>query len=110
MFDEQQDAWWDLDLLRPQGSDAATVTFSRRPFVRQGDVSRWLVSEAFDLGSARSLEAETALQQAALILSEQEINHAKAQSLDATLRRLLGDTDPFWIRWRYVGEKQGWLQ
>ena len=110
MFDEQQDAWWDLDLLRPQGSDAATVTFSRRPFVRQGDVSRWLVSAAFDLGSARSLEAEAALQQAALILSEQEIDHAKAKSLDATLRRLLGDTDPFWIRWRYVGERQGWLK
>jgi hypothetical protein len=36
MFDEQQDAWRDLDLLRPQGSDVATVAFSRRPFVRQG--------------------------------------------------------------------------
>jgi hypothetical protein len=68
------------------------------------------VSEAFDLGSARSLEAEKVLQQAALILSEMEIDHAKAKSLDTTLRGLLGDTDRFWIRWRYVGEKQGWLQ
>ena len=50
------------------------------------------------------------LQQAALILSGKEIDHAKAKSLDTTLRGLLGDTDPFWIRWRYVGEKQGWLQ
>jgi hypothetical protein len=108
LFEEQQDAWWDLDLLR-SGSDPATVSFSRRPFVRQGEVSRWLVSDAFDLGSARSIEAEAALQQAALILSEQEIDHTKAKSLDARLRRLLGDTDPFWIRWRYVGEKQGWL-
>ncbi|WP_291982962.1 ATP-binding protein [Candidatus Accumulibacter sp. ACC005] len=110
MFDEQHDAWWDLDLLRPHENDVATVAFSRRPFVRLGDVSRWLVSEAFDLGSARSLEAEKVLQQAALILSEKEIDHAKATTLDASLRKLLGDTDPFWIRWRYVGEKQGWLQ
>jgi hypothetical protein len=68
------------------------------------------VSEAFDLGSSRSLEAEAVLQQAALILSEKDIDHAKAKALDTTLRGLLGDTDPFWIRWRYVGEKQGWLQ
>jgi len=38
------------------------------------------------------------------------IDHAHAKALDAKLRGLLGDTDPFWIRWRYVGEKQGWLQ
>ena len=67
------------------------------------------MSDAFDLGSARSLEAEEVIQQAAKILSEEVIDPIQARKLDATLRTLLGDTDPFWIRWRYVGEKQGWL-
>lgn len=110
IFDERQDAWWDLDLVSPKGGNVPVVTFIRRPFVRLGDVSRWLVSEAFDLGSARSLEAEEVLQDAAHILSEEVIDHDKAKALDAKLRTLLGDTDPFWIRWRYVGEKQGWLK
>jgi hypothetical protein len=86
------------------------VAFSNRRLVRIGDVSRWLVSEAFDLGSGRSLEAEDVLEQAAQILSEEVIDHAKARALDVKLRTLLGDTDPFWIRWRFVGEKQGWLR
>lgn len=30
-------------------------------------------------------------------------------ALDAELRRVLGDTDPFWGSWRYVGERRGWL-
>lgn len=110
LFDESQDVWWDLDLVHRQDGGTAVVKFNQRPFQRYGDVSRWLTSDAFDLGSARSLEAETLLDQAARILSEEEINHAKAKSIDAQLRTVLGDTDPFWIRWRYVGEKQGWLQ
>ena len=108
-FDDGKDAWWDLDLVQNQEAHSSSVTFTKRHFVRLGDVSRWLMSDAFDLGSARSLEAEEVMQQAAKILSEEVIDHIQAQALDAKLRTLLGDTDPFWIRWRYVGEKQGWL-
>lgn len=67
-------------------------------------------SDAFDLQSARSLEAEQVLQQAAQVLSTPVVDAPRAKALDAQLRGLLGDTDPFWIRWRYVGEKQGWLE
>lgn len=102
-FDAEQDAWFDLDL------DSNEVVLHQRTFIRHGDASRWLTSEAFDLGSARSLEAEKTLEQAARILSEEVIDAALAKALDAKLRTLLGDTDPFWIRWRYVGEKQGGL-
>lgn len=102
-FDAQQDTWFDLDL------EQSEVVLRNRPFVRHGDASRWLTSEAFDLDSARSLEAENALEQAAKILSEEVVDAQQAKALDAKLRTLLGDTDPFWTRWRYVGEKQGWL-
>ena len=109
LFDDKKDAWWDLDLVHSSGGKPS-VKFTKRQFVRLGEVSRWLMSEAFDLGSARSLEAEEVLQQAAKILSEEIIDVDQAKALDAKLRTLLGDTDPFWIRWRYVGEKQGWLE
>ena len=102
-FNSDTDAWFDLDL------EQSDLVLRQRPFIRQGDVSSWLTSQAFDLTSARSLEAEQVLEQAARVLSEEVIDAELAQSLDKKLRNLLGDTDSFWIRWRYVGEKQGWL-
>lgn len=108
-FDPAQDAWFDLDLVSSASQATAEVKLTQRPFVRLGEVGRWLVSDAFDLASARSLQAEQALQEAADILSENVLDRERARALDARLRGLLGDTDPFWIRWRFVGEKQGWL-
>ena len=109
LFDEAQDAWFDLDLVPGTRGRRQAVSLEKRPFVRRGDVSRWLTSEAFDLGSATSVEAEKLLAQAAIALSDERFDQAKARKLDQRLRRVLGDTDPFWMRWRYVGEKRGWL-
>ncbi|WP_010106718.1 AAA family ATPase [Verminephrobacter aporrectodeae] len=108
-FDDARDAWFDFDLVRTDGTSHPIVELKKRPFERLGEVSRWLTSEAFDLGSARSLESEEALQQAAEILSGRVPDPTRAKALDTQLRKLLGDTDPFWIRWRHIGEKQGWL-
>lgn len=108
-FDPNRDAWFDLDLVATQPQVPATVALTQRPFVRLGEVGRWLVSDAFDLASTRSIQAEKALKEAADLLAQAEVDHERAKALDARLRGLLGDTDPFWIRWRFVGEKQGWL-
>lgn len=108
-FDPARDAWFDLDLVATSSQVPATVALTQRPFVRLGEVGRWLVSDAFDLASARSIQAEQALKEAADLLAEAVVDHERAKALDARLRDLLGDTDPFWIRWRFVGEKQGWL-
>lgn len=107
LFDREQDAWFDLDLVSGKGH--ARVELSRRPFVRRGDASNWLVSDAFDLGSARSLEAEKALEEAAHALSDEAFDVEQARSLDARLRQVLGDTDPVWMNWRFVGERRGWI-
>ena len=40
------------------------VQLEKRDFVRRGDVSNWLTSEAFDLKEPRSIEAEEALAKA----------------------------------------------
>ncbi len=108
-FDAEKDAWFDLDLEQPE-EGAAEVVLRRRPFLRRGDVSNWLTSEAFDLRQARSVEAERVLEEAAVALSDENFDALAAQALDAKLREVLGDIDPFWSRWRFVGEKKGWLQ
>jgi putative AbiEii toxin of type IV toxin-antitoxin system len=53
LFDAERDGWLDLDLVG--AGDDRRVELERRPFVRRGDVSAWLVSDAFDLKEARSL-------------------------------------------------------
>tara|TARA_R110000796_G_scaffold195079_1_gene311568 strand:- start:8339 stop:9613 length:1275 start_codon:yes stop_codon:yes gene_type:complete len=103
LFDERKDAWFDLDL------EQGEVVLRKRPFVRQGDASRWLTSEAFDLSSAGSREAEAVLSKAAKAMAEPDFDAQEAIKVDAELRKVLSDTDPFWMRWRFVAEKKGWL-
>ena len=50
--------------LAEGGRQEGAVEDFRQTFVRRGDVSRWLTSEAFDLKEARSLEAEHAIVEA----------------------------------------------
>ena len=102
LFDENQDAWFDLDLV------GNNVELTHRQFVRQGDVRSWLTSEAFNLKSGYSIEAETVLEEAALALSNEQFSKDDALSLEQRLRAVLSDTDPFWMRWRFVAEKKGW--
>ena len=103
LFDADLDAWYDLDLMDHQ------VALTRRPFIRQGDVRGWLTSEAFDMKSGYSVEAENLLENAALALSDEQFSRDAAILLDQRLRAVLADTDPFWMRWRFVAEKRGWL-
>lgn len=105
LFDAETDAWFDLDLVRK--GEAAEVKLTRRDFVRHGDVSSWLTSEAFDLGSARSLEAEKAIADARALLRQQDQAPLEdIEKVDLSLRRVLGDIDPFWVRWSAYVERR----
>lgn len=106
-FDAESDAWFDLD-FKQDASGKMGVVLEHRPFVRQGDASNWLMSPAFDLRSARSLEAESALQQAALAMSDDQFSPAQAQLMRDNLRAVLSDTDPFWLRLNFVAQQKGW--
>ena len=108
VFDSNQDAWFDLDFV--QDDKNPRVELVRREFVRRGDVSNWLTSPAFDLPSARSIEAETVLRAASAAMDNPNFNGQDAKFLDGKLRAVLGELDPFWMRWRFVAEKKGWLQ
>lgn len=106
-FDSKKDAWFDLDFVTENGDPRVELT--KREFIKLGDVSNWLTSEAFDLGIARSLKAEKILEEAETALSDTEFGKDDAQEIDRKLREVLSDIDPFWIRWRYVADKKGWL-
>jgi hypothetical protein len=104
-FDSAQDALFVLDLVRSSSS----VRLEQREFVRHGDPGSWLISETFGLTSFRSLAAEDVLERAAVALSDDSFGQEDAAALEVELRGVLGDTDPFWVSWRYVGERKGWL-
>jgi hypothetical protein len=101
LFDEQTDAWFDLDLV------GGKVLLEKRPFVRHGDVSNWLTSAAFDLKSPRSREAEEAVEFARHLLAEGRATPASLKDADRRLRAVLSDVDPFWVRWSAFVEKAG---
>ena len=107
-FDPKRDAWFDIDLVRQERRKVPIVEFKEREFVRLGEVSNWLMSSAFDLKSARSREAEDVLEEAAQALSDDGFTAQKAHVLYGKLAAVLGDTDPFWVRWKYVGQTKGW--
>ncbi|WP_408491996.1 AAA family ATPase [Paraburkholderia sediminicola] len=104
-FSPESDSWFDLDLV--EGPASSNVVFTKREFVRHGDVSNWLTSEAFDLKSARSAEAESAIEKARELLRNPETpTKATLKLVDTELRQAgLPDIDPFWVRWgKFVQE------
>ena len=106
-FDSEKDAWFDLDLYPTE--DGEQVQLKKRDFVRHGDVSNWLTSEAFDLKEPRSIEGEQAIQRARVLLRRKELPTLKeAQAVDTELRKAgLPDIDPFWVRWGAFIEEIG---
>ena len=103
LYDDSQDAWFDLNLVN------GTVTLERMPWRKRGDASAWLTSEAFDLPSSGSLDREGAMDRAAKVMASPKLTKKSFLEHDQALRGVLGETDPFWIRWRFMGEKKGWL-
>ena len=109
LFDADKDAWFDLD-FEPSNKNGQAVVLSQRTYTRQGEASSWLTSDAFDLRSSRSIDAERVLEEASIAMTTPNFGKPEAQAIDRKLREVLGDTDPYWMRWRFVAEKKGWLE
>jgi hypothetical protein len=97
IFDPEKDAWFDLDLSRTNSVDR--VHLQERTFVRHGDVSNWLTSEAFDLKEPRSIEAEEAISKALALAKTPSPSKKEIAKVDLLLRHALSDVDRFWLRW-----------
>ena len=103
LFDNAQDAWFDLDFERKK------VVLNQRDFEKHGDVSTWLTSEAFDMRSARSLEAEVLIDKASALLDKEQPSAASIQKMNDALVAALSPKDEFLFNWRYICKQKGWL-
>jgi hypothetical protein len=85
------------------------VSLDRLDIYARGDASDWLTSEVFELGQARSLEAETAMQAAEDWLDGKRralpAGLSSFTQIDAALRETVPGDDPFWIRWELERER-----
>ena len=96
-FEPEQDAVFGIKLQNGQ------AVIEQEPWAKQGDVVNWLVSPAFGLSQARSVEAETAIEAAeAWMRNERQDLPPKLDTRDRIhkeLLRVLPGHDDFWPRW-----------
>ena len=102
-FDPEQDAWFDLDLE----GDPPRARLHRRTYTPHGTTGSWLTSEAFNLATDRSLEAEQAILRAKAILRQRDTPLEEVMDAHAGLRATLPDLDRFWVRWNAYVESRG---
>jgi len=105
LFDPDQDAWFDLDLSRD--GQTGRVELNKRKFVRRGNVSKWLTSEAFDFKEPTSIEAEEAITKALALLEEPHPTQKAIDEIDLLLKESLSEVDRFWVRWSKFRKKLG---
>ena len=105
-FDPERDAWFDLDVE----GEPRRVQIHRRTYTPHGTAGSWLTSEAFDLATDRSLEAERAVLDARELLRQMGPEMPPLEKVMAVHERLcsaLPDIDPFWMRWNAFVEGVG---
>ncbi len=99
-FDSRKDALWGLDLVDSK------VELQELPYIRRGVVDNWLTSPAIGLHQPRSLEAEQVLEKALALLRKTPTPPIREfEEVDRELRGVLGDIDPFWVRWSFLLEE-----
>ncbi|MBC5793701.1 ATP-binding protein [Sphaerospermopsis sp. LEGE 00249] len=105
-FDERVDKLFSLELVKSDllGNE---VQIEELPFIRQGVVDSWLMSDVFKLRHARSLEAEKAIEAAKVLQLSDNPNSEDVARVSNDLARYLSEDDRFWPRWVYFAEQHG---
>jgi hypothetical protein len=76
-------------------------------FTRHGLIDSWLRSDAFELTSSRSIEAEDAIERARELQRRQNPSQAEVRVISNELLNLLAPDDRFWPLWVYFAEQHG---
>ncbi len=96
-FDEDKDAVFNIQL------DGGQACVTKELWAKQGDVVNWLVSDAFGLRQARSIDAERAIEAAEAWMRGDKLvlpSNLKTQAaIHKELQRVLAGHDDFWPRW-----------
>lgn len=101
IYDPQSDALHSLDIV------AGKVALDRHDFVKHGNVDDWLTSNVFGLKSARSIEAESAIDRAKSLQLSRNPSPNDIELAHKRLRQVLASNDDFWPRWLYFASKHG---
>lgn len=100
LFDEAQDALFELQLEDADDGRPRRVTLEKADFTRRGSAEQWLLSDAFGLKTSRALPAETLIEEAAELINGPNPSGAALKTMERRLAEVLPDVDPFWARWR----------
>jgi archaellum biogenesis ATPase FlaH len=105
-FDQRVDKLFSLELVKSDllGNE---VQIEELPFIRQGVVDSWLMSDVFKLRHSRSLEAEKAIEAAKVLQLSDNPNSEDVARVSHDLARYLSEDDRFWPRWIYFAEQHG---
>jgi hypothetical protein len=105
-FDQRVDKLFSLELVKSDllGNE---VQIEELPFIRQGVVDYWLMSDVFNLLHSRSLEAEKAIEAAKVLQLSDNPNSEDVARVSHDLARYLSEDDRFWPRWIYFAEQHG---
>lgn len=103
IFNDESDKLFQLTLDR----DKADAVLSEESFIKYGQVNSWLTSPIFNMGQARSTEAEEAINLAKKLQLEDSASDDEVKIVHEKLVQNLAQTDPFWPRWIYFAEQHG---
>ncbi|HSN98675.1 MAG TPA: AAA family ATPase [Candidatus Nanopelagicales bacterium] len=106
LFDEDRDLL--LELSPQAGAGGKEVRVVKEHWERLGDANTWLMQH-FGLKQPRSREAEEIIEAAARAIEDPKLTMREGRALHQRLREVLGELDPFWVRWRFIAEKRGWV-
>lgn len=102
VYDKSSDKLFHLETTK-----SGRVEFSELPFITYGGVDSWLTSEVFNLGQARSREAELAISKAVKLQNQEQPSPEQIKNISVQLSDYLSATDKFWPRWVFFAKKYG---
>lgn len=106
VFDPEIDKLFHLD-IEPENLLESNAVLKELPFVRYGPIDSWLISDVFELRHARSLEAESAIEDAKSLQLQAQPDPQTIREVSDRLARYLSAHDEFWPRWKYFAERHG---
>lgn len=87
--------------------ESADAILGEEEFIKYGQINSWLTSPIFELGQARSINAENAIAKAKKLQLEDEPQNSEVMAVHKELLTSLAQNDPFWPRWIYFAEQHG---
>ncbi len=103
VFDEDLDSLFHLYMDLEDGS----VQLNEVPFVKRGNVDKWLISDIFGLSQPRSIEAENAIETAREVQLADNPPGEEVQQISNTLQKVLAPDDEFWPLWTHFAKEKG---